>query len=69
MYMLDIAGQNLTMRLRKCIFQSFLEREMAWFDEPENSVGSLCAVLAGESANVQAVSMNFFKAIAEELSI
>lgn len=55
-YMLDIAGERLTMRLRMSLFKAFMEKEIAWFDESENNVGSLCAILAGESASIQAVS-------------
>lgn len=47
------------MRLRISLFESFMKQEMAWFDESENSVGSLCAILAGESAGVQAVRDQF----------
>lgn len=56
--MLDTAGQNLTVRLRKYLFESFLKQEMVWFDKPENNVGMLCAILAGESVSVQSVSLS-----------
>lgn len=59
MYMLNTAGQNLTMRLRRSLFESFLNQEIVWFDQSENNVGTLCALLAGESANVQSVSVKF----------
>lgn len=59
--MLNTAGQNLTMRLRKHLFESFLKQEIVWFDQPENDVGTLCAILAGESANVQSVSVKLIR--------
>lgn len=53
-YMLNFTGVILTTKLRKDVFQSMVKQEMAWFDEDSHSVGSLCAFLAGDAANVRA---------------
>lgn len=60
MFSFTVAGERLTLRMRKRTFQAMLSQEMAWYDKKENGVGSLCAQLAGDAANVQAVG-NFLK--------
>ncbi|KAB0792571.1 hypothetical protein PPYR_14530 [Photinus pyralis] len=52
-YMFGVAGEKLTMRLRQMMFGAMLRQEMGWFDDTENGVGTLCAKLSGEAANVQ----------------
>ncbi len=53
--MFGIAGERLTMRLRKMAFAAILRQEIAWFDKSEDSTGSLCARLSSDAANVQGV--------------
>jgi ATP-binding cassette subfamily B (MDR/TAP) protein 1 len=53
MYMFAIAGEALTTRLRKMTFESMLKQDLAWYDDPNNSVGALCARLSGDCAHVQ----------------
>lgn len=53
--MFGIAGEKLTQRLRHRMFDAMLKQEMGWYDNKDNAVGSLCARLAGEAANVQGV--------------
>ncbi len=53
--MFGIAGERLTMRLRKMAFAAILRQEIAWFDKSENSTGSLCARLSSDATNVQGV--------------
>ncbi|KAK4872647.1 hypothetical protein RN001_014676 [Aquatica leii] len=52
-HMFGIAGERLTMRLRSLMFKSFLSQEMAYYDDKDHGVGSLCARLSGEAASVQ----------------
>jgi hypothetical protein len=58
--MFAIAGENLTKRLRSKVFQSMLSQEIAWFDEPDNNVGSICTRLSVEASAVQGVMIHFF---------
>ncbi|KAI9561748.1 ABC protein [Daphnia sinensis] len=51
--MLTIAGEKLTFRVRKLVFQSILKQKIGWFDQLENSVGSLCARLSGDASAIQ----------------
>ncbi len=58
--MFGIAGERLTMRLRKMAFKTILSQEITWFDKSDNSSGSLCARLSSDAANVQGVR-NFYR--------
>ncbi|XP_059477636.1 ATP-dependent translocase ABCB1-like [Neocloeon triangulifer] len=53
MDMLNRAGVKMTMRLREECFAAMLRQEIAWFDDPKNSTGALCARLSGDAASVQ----------------
>lgn len=52
-YMFNVAGVELTARLRGIIFAALTKQEMGYFDDTRNSVGALCARLAGDCASVQ----------------
>jgi ATP-binding cassette, subfamily B (MDR/TAP), member 1 len=53
--MYGIAGEHLTARLRKQMFEKLLQFEIAFYDDKEHSTGALCARLSGEAASVQGV--------------
>ena len=55
-YLFGLVGVRLTARLRVAAFSSMLQQEIGWFDEEKNSVGTLCARLSGDAANVEGVS-------------
>lgn len=55
-YMMNLAGSRLTLRLREKVFEATLRQEMGWFDRTENSVGALSARLSGDCSSVQGVS-------------
>ena len=44
------SGEALTLRMRLLTFESLLRREMGWFDEECNSVGSLVTRLSSDAA-------------------
>ncbi|XP_001986851.2 multidrug resistance protein homolog 49 [Drosophila grimshawi] len=52
-YMFTTAGVKMTTRLRKTAFKTIMSQEVAFFDDERNSVGALCARLAGDCSNVQ----------------
>ena len=37
------------------MFAAIMRQEMGWFDQESNSIGALCARLAGDAANIQGV--------------
>lgn len=52
-FLYGLAGERLTERLRRQMFQTYLSQEIAWFDDKNNSTGALCARLSGEASAVQ----------------
>ncbi|XP_067631071.1 multidrug resistance protein homolog 49 isoform X2 [Eurosta solidaginis] len=52
-YMFSVAGVKMTSRLRQNAFKTIISQEVAYFDDKHNSVGALCARLAGDCSNVQ----------------
>lgn len=58
MFAFGYAGEKLTLKIRKRIFEAMLRQEMGWYDRKENGVGSLCAQLAGDASSVQGVRSN-----------
>lgn len=58
--MYGVAGEYLTARLRKLMFQNLLQQEIGFFDDKNNSTGALCARLSGEAAAVQGVKLIYF---------
>lgn len=56
--MYGVAGEYLTARLRKLMFENLLTQEVGFFDDKNNSTGALCARLSGEAATVQGVRYN-----------
>ncbi|CAG9786831.1 unnamed protein product [Diatraea saccharalis] len=49
----SVAGEHLTERLRKQMFEKLLQFEIAFYDNKDHSTGALCARLSGEAAAVQ----------------
>ena len=56
--MFTVAGEHLTLRMRKMAFEAMLRQEMGWFDHPSNNTGALCSRLSADAAAIQGVSSN-----------
>ncbi|XP_063233075.1 ATP-dependent translocase ABCB1-like isoform X2 [Bacillus rossius redtenbacheri] len=52
-FLFTLAGEILTMRLRKVMFGALVRQEIAWFDDRANNTGALCAKLSGDTSSVQ----------------
>ncbi|GFS46433.1 ATP-dependent translocase ABCB1 [Trichonephila inaurata madagascariensis] len=52
-FMFSIAGEKLTSRLRKLVFSNIITQDMEFFDNPKNSIGSLCSRLTSDASSVQ----------------
>ncbi|CAF4485558.1 unnamed protein product [Rotaria sp. Silwood2] len=52
---LSVAGIRLTNRLRIKTLECILRQEVAWFDETQNDVGSLCSQLSTDAHEIQEV--------------
>ncbi|XP_057672653.1 ATP-dependent translocase ABCB1-like isoform X5 [Diorhabda carinulata] len=53
LYLLGIAGEKMTERIRAQMFKAIISQDMEFFDKKSNGVGSLCARLSGDPAQVQ----------------
>ncbi|KAG2226168.1 hypothetical protein INT45_003313 [Circinella minor] len=51
----EIAGELYTERFRAMVFRAYLKQEIGYFDDEDNSVGSLTSKLAVDSKNVNAL--------------
>ena len=56
--MFTVAGEHLTLRMRKMAFAAMLKQEMGWFDQPNNNTGALCSRLSADAAAIQGVSLS-----------
>ena len=66
---IGIAGENMTLRLRVRLFQSFLRQDIAWFDRSQNTTGSLCTRLAVDAENVRGVTIDQMPTYIQVLSM
>jgi len=64
-----IAGEGLTRRLRVLVLEKLLQKELGYFDEDENSVGSLTEFLAKKVNLVQGVAQDGMQGLINFLSI
>ncbi|KRT83154.1 ABC transporter ATP-binding protein, partial [Oryctes borbonicus] len=55
-YMIGVAGEKLTKRVRALMFETVLRQEPGWFDRKENGIGAVCAKLSSDAANIQGAS-------------
>ncbi|KAM7274626.1 hypothetical protein ACFE04_016492 [Oxalis oulophora] len=54
-YFFSVAGFKLVQRVRATCFEKVVNMEVGWFDEPENSSGSIGARLSTDAATVRAL--------------
>ncbi|XP_045772546.1 ATP-dependent translocase ABCB1-like isoform X2 [Maniola jurtina] len=66
-FLFSVAGEHLTARLRKLMFEKLLQQEIGYFDDKNNSTGSLCARLSGEAASVHAATGQRISTILESV--
>ncbi|XP_023237034.1 multidrug resistance protein 1-like isoform X2 [Centruroides sculpturatus] len=51
--MFTIAGERLTMKLRKNVFAVMVRQHIGWFDETQNNTGALCSKLSSDASQIQ----------------
>ena len=66
--MFTVAGEHLTMRMRKMAFAAMLKQEMGWFDQPNNNTGALCSRLSADAAAIQGVSFVYITVLSDKSS-
>ncbi|XP_055935875.1 ATP-dependent translocase ABCB1-like [Argiope bruennichi] len=52
----SVASERVTSKFRKLVFSKMITQDLAWFDHPKNSVGSLCAKLTSDATDMQGVT-------------
>eukprot|EP00049_Salpingoeca_infusionum_P008659 m.143059 g.143059 ORF g.143059 m.143059 type:complete len:1275 (+) comp14078_c0_seq2:641-4465(+) len=52
-WLLSIAGERLTLRLRDMVFRAMIKQKAEWYDEPEHSRGILTARLSADAYAVR----------------
>ncbi|KAJ4770415.1 ABC transporter B family member 11 [Rhynchospora pubera] len=52
-FLFGVAGGKLIERIRSSTFKTVVHQEISWFDEPQNSSGSICARLSTDAVNVK----------------
>ncbi|KAH7637104.1 multidrug resistance protein 1-like [Dermatophagoides farinae] len=68
-YLYGISSENLTYRMRNDVFRAILSQEVAWFDQPENTTGALCARLSSDASAVQGATGSRLSVMAQTVSI
>ncbi|XP_039012159.1 ABC transporter B family member 4-like [Hibiscus syriacus] len=54
-YFFSVAGCKLIQRIRSTCFEKVVRMEVGWFDEPQNSSGSIGARLSADAASIRAL--------------
>ncbi|OTF72759.1 hypothetical protein BLA29_004063, partial [Euroglyphus maynei] len=68
-YLYGISSENLTYRMRNDVFRAILSQEVAWFDQPENTTGALCARLSNDTSAIQGATGSRLSVMAQTVSI
>lgn len=55
MYLFAVAGGKLIRRIRSMCFEKVIHMEVGWFDEPQNSSGTMGARLSADAALIRAL--------------
>ena len=54
-FVIKLSGEKLTTRLRVYTFCGMMKKSISWFDEEENTTGSLTTILSLDAKNVKNV--------------
>ncbi|XP_071713467.1 ABC transporter B family member 14-like [Rutidosis leptorrhynchoides] len=54
-YLYGVIGEKAMTNLRQALYSAVLRNELAWFDKPENSVGSLTSRIINETSTVKTI--------------
>ena len=64
-----ISGSKLTQRIRSKAFSCLLRQEIAYFDRPENSSGSISSLLSSHASAIQEISGTRLAVIFEAIAL
>ncbi|KAL0400495.1 UNVERIFIED_CONTAM: ABC transporter B family member 19 [Sesamum latifolium] len=54
-YFFGVVGENAMTNLRRALYAAILRNELAWFEKPENSVGSITSRVINETSTVKTI--------------
>nr|XP_016481676.1 PREDICTED: ABC transporter B family member 14-like [Nicotiana tabacum] len=67
-YLFGVAGEKAMTNLRRALYTAALRNELAWFEKPENSTGSLTSRIVNETSTVKAIIADRMSVIVQCIS-
>ncbi|XP_024523774.1 ABC transporter B family member 19 [Selaginella moellendorffii] len=68
-YSFGIAGENLTMRVRKMMLSGILRNEISWFDREEHSSSQLASRLASDAVYMKSASGDILGSMVQNVAV
>lgn len=66
--MFSIAGERLTMKLRRDVFAVMIRQHIGWFDDPQNNTGALCSKLSSDASQIQGATGSRLATLSQAVS-
>ncbi|KAK3042011.1 hypothetical protein RJ639_001713, partial [Escallonia herrerae] len=67
-YFFGVVGEKAMTNLRQALYSAVLHNELAWFEKPENSVGSLTSRILNETSTVKTIISDRMSVIVQCIS-
>ncbi|CDP04961.1 unnamed protein product [Coffea canephora] len=67
-YLFGVVGEKAMTNLRQALFTATLRNELAWYEKPENSVGSLTSRIINETSTVKSIIADRMSVIVQCIS-
>ncbi|KAK4433214.1 ABC transporter B family member 19 [Sesamum alatum] len=67
-YFFGVVGENAMTNLRRALYSGILRNELAWFEKPENSVGSITSRVINETSTVKTIISDRMSVIVQCIS-
>ncbi|KAH6766833.1 hypothetical protein C2S52_017816 [Perilla frutescens var. hirtella] len=67
-YFFGLVGEQAMANLRRALYSAILRNELAWFEKPENSVGSVTAQVINETSTVKTIISDRMSVIVQCIS-
>ncbi|KAL0304527.1 UNVERIFIED_CONTAM: ABC transporter B family member 19 [Sesamum radiatum] len=66
--LLGVVGENAMTNLRRALYAAILRNELAWFEKPENTVGSITSRVINETSTVKTIISDRMSVIVQCIS-
>ncbi|XP_051137965.1 ABC transporter B family member 14-like isoform X2 [Andrographis paniculata] len=67
-YFFGVVGEKAMSNLRQALYSAILRNELAWFEKPENSVGSITSRVINETATIKTIISDRMSVIVQCIS-